>query len=477
MTRSNLLTLIFISFILTACSDGDTNTPSTEVGPSTEVDSSTEVGPSAEVGGGDTNTPSVEKEEEEEEVNVMFAKLKPYQSSIYGQFLNGCVTVTETNDSCTMNKLPLIGQTTLNPSDNDILDRLTVSHTWMGDNFKQALSRMPSDMRLLFRSVTAIVIDEAIRPSYYYGLTGAIYLDPSSLWLTNVQKEDILKDEDYRSNFSDRLSFKEFNLYTRDGVRAFDTSGTINNSIERTIDNLVSTLSPLLFHELAHANDFASIQYMTYFDKADSIYEAIDKNLESGNLISQKLSPLLSQELISLGNVRFRGKTPTQAEKDMQPDYVSALFSTEGAITHYNYSTAHEDIANLFEAGMMKFHFNIDSDQAFVSYPTDETNAVCADYIVGGGSRNKIANPLAINRMLTVFEYIFPDRSYRPRVQSWIGVETPKRPGIDWCENLTTTPSFVRRGFAATISVAVPSFNPNILTASPNHSPSRRAKD
>lgn len=405
-----------------------------------------------------------------------YKKIAPYQASSYSSVLKECMTVSNNADSCTMDKLPLIGQVINDPTENDILDRLIVSHQWMGDNFKQALNRMPDDMKLLFRSVTAIVIDEGIRPSFYTTLSGGIYLDPASIWLTNEQKKDILKEEDFRSNFGNELSFKEFNTYTRDGSRAFNTAGTIDNNIERSIDDVVFTLSRLLFHELAHANDFASIQAMQNFNKENSIYQEIKENRDNGNTTSWKLhvqDPLNSATLYSLADVRFRGFNPSQEEKDMSPEYVGALFLNEGAVTHYGYSTYAEDVATLFETGMMKYHFDIDRDQAFVSYPLIEENAACSEYIVGGGSRNRIANLLVTNRMLTVFETIFPDRDYHPLVQNWLGSETPKVPGKDWCENLAPSSLNISQRDKS-LRATNASFDLQALTRSPDESLSRR---
>lgn len=406
-----------------------------------------------------------------------YSKLKAYQSSAYSDILKKCVTISSVSNSCTMRELPLLGQMTNSPSDKDILDRLIVSHKWMGDNFKQVLSLMPDDMKLLFRSTTAIVIDEAIRPSYYWTGTGAIYLDPANLWLMNNEKGNIIKGDDFRSSFGNKLSFKEFRVYTNDGVKAFNTSGKLNNKIERTLDDMRFPLMRLLFHELAHANDMASIRYMKNVDRNDTIFKAIRNNINMGNTISRKLHnshPLTSTELYSLARVRFKGNTPTEAEKGMKADYVGALFSNEGAIIHYSYSSYSEDVAVLFEAGMMKFHFDIDIDQAIVSYPKNKVNKVCSDYVVGAGSRNKIAGNYAKKRMLTVLEYIFPGRTYS-NVQDWVGKETLKVAGKSWCENLASSKSLSK----STRSQGHSSNDKNImnmeeLTILPNQSLSRR---
>ncbi len=381
-------------------------------------------------GGGSFNNEATEQ---------MLSKLVPYQASTYSSVLKDCVTVTKTEDSCLLSKLPLIGQATNSPTEADILDRLVVSHQWMGDNFKQALRFMPNDMKLMFRSVTAIVIDEGIRPSFYTPLTAAIYLDPANVWLTNLEKNDIIKDDDFRTGFGSELLFKEFNVLTKESRLAFDTSGRIDNSIERTITEVVGPLSALLFHELAHANDIILPNEISNLVSTDSVYEAISKLYDNQKTASHHLYnniPLRSTILHSLAKVRFRGETPTDQEKNMSADSVGQLFETEGAIMHYGYNTVREDVATLLEAGMMKKHFNMDRDQFFVEHlPSITYNSACS-YNVATGSRNRIANPEVTARMLSVMDDIFPNGDHRATLNSWLGVENLKTRGQSVCDGL-----------------------------------------
>lgn len=121
-----------------------------------------------------------------------------------------CVMALDVPDEskhCSLGKLPLIGTQTSNPTKENIKNRILVSHDWMGDRFMQLLDEMPSDIRLMLRSVTAIVIADNIRPSFYTTETGAIYLDPASLWLTQEERNTISDVADYRSGFSNGLNY------------------------------------------------------------------------------------------------------------------------------------------------------------------------------------------------------------------------------------------------------------------------------
>lgn len=370
-------------------------------------------------------------------VELWYDNLFPYQQSKYSGSLKGCIKATRFF-SCTMQKLPLIGQVTSNPTEKDILDRVIVSHQWMGDHFKYVLATLPDDMKLLLRSVTAIVIDDDIRPSYYRSATGAIYLDPANLWLSNQEKTDISKKQDYRSAYGNSLSFLEFSSYTRNHQRAFNSRGKLNNKIERSIEDVKLPLARLLYHELAHANDFAPFNSMGSFDKSDKIYNAIVDHWNANKSLSVKLkqySSLTSLPLDSLAKVRFHGEKATAEEKNMKADYIGALFAGDGATNHYNYSTIKEDFANLVATSMMKYHYNIDFDHAFIN-KIDKKNPACDDYIVSWGTRNRITNPLVIHRVRFALEHIFPNKNWKSFFQTGIGVETLKVIGKGWCENM-----------------------------------------
>ena len=105
----------------------------------------------------------------------------------YDAVLIDCILAETQQQSCTLNTLPLLAQKVVDPSVDDILGRTVISDNWMSARFRQVLERMPADMLILFNAVTAIVIDaDTVVPSYY-PLTGAIYISPVDLWLTNAE--------------------------------------------------------------------------------------------------------------------------------------------------------------------------------------------------------------------------------------------------------------------------------------------------
>ena len=137
-----------------------------------------------------------------------FADLEPYlENGPYADLLVGCVNIEFADESCPFGELPLLGMEAPAPDVDDVMDRVVVSDGWMGVRFQQALQTLEPDILLLLRSVTAIVIDDDINPSFYWRATGAIYLDPYYLWTTNAEKATVSKEEDYRASFGDDLNF------------------------------------------------------------------------------------------------------------------------------------------------------------------------------------------------------------------------------------------------------------------------------
>ena len=115
--------------------------------------------------------------------------------SPYANVLANCVYSNQLNDSCTINTLPLIGQTSSDLNHETILNRVLVSHDWMGDNFAAFLAQMDpnSDFARLLQSVTAVVISYDVRPSFYWVVTGAIYLDPMIYGLRQANATLLMK--------------------------------------------------------------------------------------------------------------------------------------------------------------------------------------------------------------------------------------------------------------------------------------------
>ena len=362
--------------------------------------------------------------------NADFSDTFVYKSSSkYKSVLIDCIGATKEEDSCTLETLPFLAQEKEVPTKEMIMQRVVVSHKWMGDRFSEMLDLLDDDMKILLGAVTAIVIDDDIIPSYYWGLTGTMYIDPRYLWLTPEEAATITKKEDHRAGYSNGLQFLETRRALIDGKYASDYF-PIDENITRTKEDIKFELASVLYHELAHANDFFPPYLRDEVTNSDSLLEALDSIFKQN--ISHKLYetyPLTSDELHDMGQVMYAGEKANDEQKETTATQMGELFAHDNAVMMYAYSTPFEDTATLFQNLMMKRHYNIEEDFAFIERPSKKDNLVCADYIVGWGVRNRIAKSNVKQRANFVFKKIFPHLT--PSVN--LGTAQLLDVQTDWC--------------------------------------------
>ncbi len=366
--------------------------------------------------------------------SVDLSDISSYRSdSPYSGLLKRCAAISYTYQSCPLGTLPLLGQESSAPTVDEIMARVAVSHQWMGDNFRLALEVMPADIRLLLRSVTAIVIDADIQPAFYDPLTGAIYLDPSYLWLTVAEKRTLPPRADFRDDFGSDLQFVDLWRYVKQNDWAWPYFDLADES-ERALDDIVISFSRLMYHELAHANDMAPADRMGSFNPDETIYQAIS-NI-SDQWLSQRLIdnyPLNAEALKQIAQVKFLGHPSTAEQRGYSPADIGLLFQGDGADMLYNYTTQHEDFALLFEETMMKYHFDAELDIAFSD--NLDGSLVCNDYQVAWGQRNRIATALVLPRAEYAAAQLLPDIDWVTFFDTRVGT-TIQMAGGGWCENL-----------------------------------------
>jgi hypothetical protein len=340
-----------------------------------------------------------------------------------------CTIISSTQASCPLNTLAFIANQITPPelpSKQHILDRLIVSDAWMAENFARLLDRMPDDMKNLFASTTAIVIHRNIRPAFFTPITGAIYLDPYYLWLSQAQYDSISKKDDYRGDYGNTLAFESFWRYTYNGEYAFSSAKG------RSEDQTLYALSTLLFHELAHARDFfpsSAVQSASLSDSPESLAPKLS-NLRTSSALQQSF-PLTNSLLLSLANISFAGTTPTPNESKISAREVGDIFATEGANDLYAYADKAEDAAMLFEETMMKLHFNVDREVAFVT-PLNAAGESCSDFSFDWVSINLYAKDNVIRRAKFVVDRLLPDHHHANFLAN------PVHDGVfSWC-----TPAF-----------------------------------
>lgn len=347
----------------------------------------------------------------------------------HGESFNptSCVDFTR---SCSVAELPFMSLSYSSIQIQDIMSRVVVSHDWMGQRFEALLTLLPNEILPLFGSVTAIVIADNIRPSFYWTGSGAIYLDSAYFWLTNAEKQTIDQTPDKRSAFSSGLRYDFFHRFIKDGQAAYPYY-SLTGTAERNIDNIIIPIASLLLHELAHANDFMPPTLMTQLNMSAPLWSEINRfNSRQLNTTLKQIYPITDNTLKIQAAILYLEQQATPEQQSVSAEELGLLMQQEGANHLYAYSHQAEDVAMLFQASMLNYFYDVEMDSAFVIQP-EADSVTCNDYIVAWGQRNRIADPLSKPRARFVSQQILPsinfnlffeqlaDAQYFPALTSW----------------------------------------------------------
>lgn len=386
--------------------------------------------------------------------------VQPYRThGPHARYLRSCALADDEQGACTFSQLPLIAMETTYPSVDDIMNRVIVSHQWMGQRFEQVLHALPADVRVLMGSVTAIVIADDIRPSYYWSLTGAVYLDAYHLWLTPEERSTFANLHiSADPNHSDAdLPFHAWWRYVHEDDFAYRIWGDWQ-ATERDLDAIVLPLAATLFHELAHANDYFPPDQVRAIDPAWTVVDARERlKAERASETLYQTAPLTSEVMFRVAAAVHRHEALAGDDALLTAEDVGLAFQVGQANDDYAYISRFEDVAMLFEETMMLRHFGVHRDVAYLHPAAVEGQAQCDDYLVGWGMRSRIADSAVWPRALKVAEAIMPSRQWE---QFFTQLAPPKflAFGQGWCQSLIagnddaaaaspTHPSLSARGF------------------------------
>lgn len=368
-------------------------------------------------------------------LQTVTAHMLPYrEDSPYANALRQCVYSNNVTETCSFGTLPLIGQETEDPSIDEILDRTYVSHPWMGDAFKDFLetSSASDDIRDMLRATTAIVISYEVRPSFYWVATGAIYLDARNFWRTPAERDTLNTIPDYRSGFSNALDFRTYWRYVKDGAYFYPQPGfSPQLRRSRTNADVEAALSWLMFHELAHANDFFNYQVWSTLSSGNDPLSYYNRNSTQSDALNRTL-PLTSQELHELAEVRFGGETATATQRGYSAQQVADWFEPDGAVSFYSYYTRREDFANLVERFMMLHRLGVAADVGVFTRETIENN----DALITWGQRNRVNAAHLQQRVDFAVSRVLPDINV-PQVQSELPEPQQLPAGASWRDTLS----------------------------------------
>ncbi len=370
------------------------------------------------------------------------APLKPaVEQSPLADDLVYCLSPIYFADLCSVTELPLIGTSSAQPTVADLMERLVVSHDWMATRFEQFLEQMPATVLTLARSVSAIVISDAVRPAYFDPITNAVYLDPDFFWLTDEEYATVSEEEDYRSEFSSNVNFSDLARYVRDGESVGARAYEVDEDGARTLEQAVPYTAAVLFHEFSHASDAIAAPELAKLNPWLAPFQQSVVPVSTG---LTDHSPLLAPELYGLAGVLYQGWDPTPEEAEYTPKQVATFFASDRANDLYGFSTPFEDLAMLVEEFMMATHFQSYRDVGFTNAPTGATDDIlCDDYVIAWGQRNRIAVPRIRARLEYALTEMLPDMDFSSELAA---LPAPKNlpASTGWCSYLDQLADGVR---------------------------------
>lgn len=338
---------------------------------------------------------------------------------------------------CRLSELPLLGQSSANPSVEQIMQRVLVSHDWQAEVFERFLREQDAsgDLRRMLAATTAVVIGGRVRPAFYWSATGAIYLDAAYLWLTPEQRDTVSEAPDPRSAYGQDLQYSSPWRYVKDNRHATPARPVAERG-SRSLEEMRVELGRLLYHELTHAGDFLPPRTHASLPGSRRVYEAVPEDTPSVAL--QQQLPFFSQQMVDLGRVLFFGESSSATQRAFRPEQVVEFFSQDRVNDDYSYAlplgstVPREDAAMLVEEALVQLRYGVLRDFGFV--PRVAEGESSADKPLVWGQRGRIGEAALRPRLQLVLSQVMP----------WIGagelerLQAPLllRPGLTWGQNL-----------------------------------------
>ncbi len=280
----------------------------------------------------------------------------PYRSTTpHKEELQKCIFGIEQATSCRVEELPLLGLASRPITVNDILDRTMVSHTYLGDSFRDVLTVLDPNVYRMFSGVAAIVISDRINPSFFNADTATIYLSARYFW-RNAAERPATGPVDPRVAFSQSIfRFLLDSEYIVDGQYAFFSPTT-----NRPPAVMKRYVARILFHELAHANDFYPPATLVGGDypRHKTYYQLTDVVLSSRGRLSDHLPTQPRSELMKqVEMARQTGEAADGLAESATAQAVVSEFRDDVVTDTYGYYSSLEDGAMLVEEALMYHYF------------------------------------------------------------------------------------------------------------------------
>ncbi len=369
------------------------------------------------------------------------SRVHPFRAaSPYADDLVPCAyDATQRGDNlCPLSRLPFLAQQNggAPPTVEQVMDRVLVSHDWLGRNFETFLRTQDAqgDFRRMLMSTTAIVLGTHVRPSFYFAGTGAIYLDADNLWLTPAERDTVSEVPDFRSDFDRDLNYGAAWRYVQNNQSIFVFFDPRSRVTRGAIDLLHET-GWLMYHELGHALDFLPPSTYGGLNSSLSAWANIAPRFAAAQLASDALSsqfPLTAAVLRGLAQVKFQGATADAMQRAYAPIEIAVFFTSDIATDEYNYTTSREDAAMTLEELLMSRRLNIQRDVAITDKITAGTTG--NTLIVRWGQRGRIGEVTIKPRARVLAQALVP--WFDANEVDNLPVPLAMRPNESWRANL-----------------------------------------
>ncbi len=334
-----------------------------------------------------------------------FALADAYNAnSPYKDVLKDCYDAAE-GEECTFTQLPLLGQSSGgNPTIPDIMDRVIVSHDWMGVRFEQLLTRMPAEALQLFKPVAVIFIGSELTFSSYAAFRGALKVDPESLWLTADEKTALTNDTGTGGGSTDS---------TRDDLQ-FRTRWTLAknglglnrrlSASEREFGDIYDFFAYSTYADLAFAFDLFPESSYTEDRPLATPAVIFNETINSNSVVTDPLYQdanltVINSVLNGVVDVYYDDVPATDAQKALTAEEIGNIFDQEGRATLWSYTRDYRDTYRLFAMAMMQYKHNVTLNVLFLDGTEVNDNSTIAY-----GIKNRLATPETAPRAKFVLE-------------------------------------------------------------------------
>lgn len=334
-------------------------------------------------------------------------EVKPYNiNTPYAAIMKECIYADTAEKSCTVGSLPFIGMSKDKITVQDILDRTMISHEFLGERFKQVLLRLNPEILQMFGAVASVVISDAINPSFYLYSSGTIYLDGNYFWKTEEEWDLLSQTEDSRDGMGLPLQFKFDSDYIKNGKSIINRA----QANSQTYNEIVISISKLLFHELTHANDyFPSVFYKSQDLNLNKTYQKMghERFLKSKLMSDQQTTFLNSSKLKHISQILYKGVSATPADSLILAEDIIQEFKNDIANDVYAYVNSREDFAMCAEEALMLYYYNIPKYTAIIRLPgpyfVEPKNYI---YQIAWGEKSRVLKPHIKNRAIFAIESV-----------------------------------------------------------------------